>query len=248
MFLIHPPTFSYFFLWWIIIKLSILASNCVLCGEFVTGNISLCLGCKAALPRIDYACKKCGIPLEKQGTQNELCGQCIQTPSEVDYTVSLYHYENPVSYLIGQMKFQQQLTCAAILGDLLCSESNHFLRKNFLPEAILPVPLHNSRLVKRGFNQTLEISREIARQKKIPLLLDAVKRIKNTEAQTHLNKQQRLSNIKGCFKLLKDIDASHVVIVDDVITTGATTNELAILLKTAGVTTVGVWSVARADL
>ena len=153
-----------------------------------------------------------------------------------------------MSYLIGQMKFQQQLSAAAILASLLHSEILKVNTDRTLPDALLPVPLHKSRLAKRGFNQSLEISRTIAKAKNIPLLINTVGRVKNTETQTHLNKQQRLKNVKGCFKILDIPDAKHVVIVDDVITTGATTNELAKLLKSVGVEKVGVWSIARADI
>jgi len=230
------------------IKLSVLASNCLLCGDFTKRDISLCKACEDSLPRIEHACKQCGIPLENINTPNDLCGQCIQNPPEVDYTVSLFHYANPVSYLIGQMKFQQQLSSAAILASLLHSEILKRYSGMTLPDAILPVPLHNARLAQRGFNQSLEISRDVAKQKKIPLLIDQVSREKHTEAQTHLNKQQRLKNVKGCFKVLSTPVAKHIVIVDDVITTGATTNELAMLLKAEGVEKVGVWSIARADI
>lgn len=248
MFLIHPPTYSYFFIWWSAIKFSVLASNCVLCGDFVTRDISLCLACEETLPKINNACEQCGIPLEKQLTDSVKCGQCIQVSPEVDYTISLFHYENPVSYLIGQMKFQQQLSCAAILGALLHDQIVVNESGMTFPDAILPVPLHSNRLAKRGFNQSLEISRYIAKQTKLPILLNVVNRDKNTEMQTNLNKQQRLKNIKGCFSLLESPKVEHVVIVDDVITTGATTNELARLLKSSGVKKVGVWSIARADL
>ncbi|MEB8432394.1 ComF family protein [Cocleimonas sp. KMM 6892] len=232
-------------------KLSVLTSNCVLCGDFTQRDISLCKACEVSLPRIEYACGQCGIPLEKAATANALCGQCIQTSPAVDYTISLFHYENPVSYLIGQMKFQQQLSSAAILANLLCSEildKHSDAGMSAKPDALLPVPLHKSRLAKRGFNQSLEVSREIAKAMAIPLFVNKVERVKNTDAQTHLNKQQRLKNVKGCFNVISPSLARHIVIVDDVITTGATTNELARLLKTKGVEKVGVWSIARADI
>ncbi len=220
----------------------------MLCGNFVKREISLCVACEDDLPWVAHACKQCGIPLEKNTTENDLCGQCIQTSPDVDYTVSIFHYENPVSYLIGQMKFQQQLSCAAILGSLLRSEIIKDNSDTSMPDALLPVPLHKNRLAKRGFNQSLEISRSIAKEKQLPLLLQIAARTRNTEAQTNLNKQQRLKNVKGCFNLLEAPVAKHIVIVDDVVTTGATTNELARLLKSVGVDRVGVWSIARADI
>ncbi len=242
------------------IKLPVLASNCLLCDDFTSRDISLCDACEASLPHIDYACRQCGIPLAAFSTSHERCGQCIQTPPAFDYTISLFHYENPVSYLIKQMKFHKQLSAAAILASLLRSGIGKKYSAGMLPDALLAVPLHKTRLVKRGFNQSREICRDIVKKgikkqgeerkesTKLPLLINKVRRVRNTETQTHLNKQQRLKNVKGCFKVDDTNLPKHIVIVDDVITTGVTTNELAKLLKAEGVETVGVWSIARAYL
>jgi len=117
-----------------------------------------------------------------------------------------------------------------------------------LPDAILPIPLHKKRLAKRGFNQSLEIVKPFAKSKNIPIISNLVERSKATQTQTHLNKQQRKKNVAACFRLLNQLKYKHIVIVDDVVTTGATTNELAKLLKKSGVEKVGVWSLARAEL
>jgi len=108
------------------------------------------------------------------------------------------------------------------------------------------VPLHKKRLRKRGFNQALEIARPIAKTLNIPMEKYAIKRAKQTEAQSLLNAAERKKNLRHSFSLIKPITAKHVVIIDDVVTTGATVFELADLLKKSGVERVGVWAVARA--
>lgn len=190
-------------------------------------------------------CKQCAIPL---GSSHEtlLCGQCLQHPPAVDYTLSLFHYDAPIDYLITQLKFQQQLPYAAILGFLL----EKFVLKMAAvdsPDALLPVPLHSNRLVKRGFNQSLEISRPVANTMNLPILLNTVQRQKDTLMQIDLSAKERRENVKNCFKLENVPKYQHIVIIDDVVTTGSTINELAKLLKAAGVEKVGVWSIARAN-
>jgi len=225
-----------------------ISSSCVLCDTTVNREVSICDACQADLPTISQACKICGIPLNK--TQL-ICGQCLKAPPEVDYSVNLYHYEAPVDYLIMELKFGQKLSYAAILGFLL---KQQLLKNNLkdLPDALLPVPLHKKRLIKRGFNQSLEIAKIVAKELKIPIEYQLIQRNKVTRAQTELNIKQRKRNIKGCFNLQNENERmpafQHVVIIDDVVTTGATTNELAKVLKNTGVKKVGVWSIARAVL
>lgn len=232
-------------------KLPAIASACVLCEAATPRTASLCANCEAELPRITNACRRCALPLPEERVVLN-CGDCIQHPSAVDYALSVFHYQAPVDYLIGQMKFQQQLSHTAVLGHLLQRFLEHNEQEHGLPTAILPVPLHPSRLAERGFNQSLEIIKPFAKAHGIPLLRDAVIRIKNTPVQTTLNKKQRQQNMAGSFAFtaaqqLGDAPPPHIVIVDDVVTTGATTQALAKLLKTAGVATVGVWSLARAE-
>lgn len=205
----------------------------------------LCRSCRLDLPQIISACQQCAIPLK--AAEILRCGQCIQDPPSVDYAISLYHYETPLDYLIGQLKYHQKLSYASIMGDLLKEKILNLDVEHQLPQAIIAVPLYKKRLLQRGFNQSLEIVKSIAKEKKIPILLDAVDRVRDTPTQRSLNKKERKKNVKGCFDVVREIKQSHIVIVDDVVTTGATSNELARVLKTAGVGTVGVWSIARAE-
>ena len=221
-----------------------IGSSCVLCNATVKRKISLCEACEADLPIISHACSRCGIPLSES---LDVCGECLKLTPMVDYNLSLYHYETPVDYLIGELKFNKKLSYADILGYLLAKELLKKEQENF-PEIILPVPLYKSRLVERGFNQSLEIARVVSRELKVPIDYKLMKKYKTTQAQSTLKLNQRKSNIKGSFKLEKIPPYQHVVIIDDVVTTGATSNELATVLKAAGIKKVGVWSIARAIL
>jgi ComF family protein len=117
-----------------------------------------------------------------------------------------------------------------------------------LPDCLLPVPLHSSRLRQRGFNQSIEIARVIAKRLQIPIVHDAVIRRRSTESQTGLTAKQRQKNIRGAFDVVGDLAGKHVLIIDDVVTTGSTVNELAKVLKRKGVKRVGVLSIARAPI
>jgi len=211
--------------------------------------MSLCQSCEDDLPQLENACKQCGLPLDAADEIDSVCGQCLQSPTAVDYTVCLYHYLAPVDHLITELKYKQKLTYADILGQLLLSRIQHLqLPQDELPDYILPVPLHNARLVKRGFNQSLEVARLSSKYLDIPIDITLARRIKMTLTQTDLDAVQRKRNVRECFKIsLKESKShDHVVIIDDVVTTGSTVNELARVLKRSGVKKVGVWSISRA--
>ncbi len=223
------------------------APCCVLCGEKVGSNISLCESCLQDLPRIPSCCYRCGLPL-KNKLNNTLCGQCQQSLPPIDYLISSLHYAYPVSYLVSQLKFQHHLVHAKIFAQLLLTtlQAHSLYHSIPLPEIIIPVPLHKKRLRQRGFNQALEIARPISKTLAIPVSTGLIRRAKYTQAQSLLNAVERRKNLRHSFTLIKPISAQHIVLVDDVVTTGTTVYELAHLLKKEGVKTVGVWAVARA--
>ena len=130
-----------------------------------------------------------------------------------------------------------------MLGDLLADAVNAQAVK---PEVIIPVPLHSSRYRERGFNQSLEIARILSRRLVIPLDYRSCSRIHATQAQTQLDAKERARNLKKAFAITKPLPYTHVAILDDVVTTGATVNELAKMLRQAGVKRIDVWACARA--
>lgn len=212
----------------------------------VNKYIEVCSGCFSKLPLNDTCCISCALPLP-ENTNNALCGRCISKPPGFDYCYSLFRYEDDIIYLVHQLKFSEKISYARSLGEMLFLRLQaEIQRTNEKPDCLLPVPLHNKRLRQRGFNQSIEIARVVSKKMEIPIVYDMVKRERQTEAQTGLNAKQRQKNIRNAFRVSGKVRYEHVLVIDDVVTTGATVNELARLLKKNKVKRVGVLSVARA--
>ena len=222
------------------------APSCLLCdascSEMGNAGISLCTACQQDLPWILHSCKGCALPIEDTG--RDYCSACQQLPWLSDQVICFVHYASPVDYLIKKLKFGHKLSAAKVLGHLMAQQ---IVQGDLeLPDAILPVPLHKKRLRVRGFNQAQELYREINKVVAVPLL-KGVERVIYTEAQTLVKGDERVKNLQGAFSfVLGQAVPEHVVILDDVVTTGATSNELSKVLKAAGVKKVTVWAVARA--
>lgn len=218
------------------------APSCVLCDAISDDGISLCTACQQDLPWLLHTCRDCGIPIENP--QQTVCLNCELHPVIVDSVTCALHYASPVDHLITRMKYANQLANANVLGTLLARHLSQLALD--MPDAIVPVPLHKARLRTRGFNQTHELYRAMNKHLPVPLF-KGLKRIKNTKHQTMVKGEEREENLRGAFELTEGVKLPrHIVILDDVITTGATTNTIAQLLKDAGVEKVSVWAVARA--
>jgi ComF family protein len=194
----------------------------------------------ALLPRNDPSCYRCARPVAIE--PSTLCGQCqIRLPS-FTRAIAPFRYAFPVDRAIHHLKFRRQLIFAAAFAELLAPIIETALAER---DALVPVPLHFRRRWHRGFNQSAEISRYLARMTGIPLL-DAATRCRSTRSQTGLAAATRRSNVAGAFRV-KDLKfCRHPLVIDDVITTGATVEQLAGALLTAGANDVVVLAVARA--
>lgn len=221
----------------------LLPEHCILCNQMTKRDLSLCKDCEADLPIIKNACQQCARLLVDIKTDTALCGQCLIHPPFFDKTMASFAYQPPVSKIITDLKFHGNLVNAKVMGYLLLQNLKPHYES--LPEIIIPVPLHKIRLKERGFNQALEIARLIAKLLNIPLYTDII-RINNTPPQTGMNAKERKRNIKNAYKITKPIRCKHALIIDDVMTTGSTVNELAKLLKRNGVERVDVGCCARA--
>ena len=230
---------------WRWLKSILLPSTCILCSITVDRHIDLCAACENDLPRLTTVCSICAIPLVIKDSQSIICGHCLQQPPAFFAVTALFHYQPPIDNFITGLKFQQQLLYARLLGELLSGRLQQKYQCQSLPELIIPVPLHAARLRERGFNQALEIARPIAKKLKIPIDISRCERVRMTAAQSLLPAEERQVNIKNAFKVKLPFDAKYVAVVDDVITTGHTVNELSKVLKQAGVQRIDVWSVAR---
>lgn len=220
-----------------------LPQACVLCGH--TSQLhALCPACIHDLPRLnaEAICSQCGLPINT-ATMPGPCGHCQQQQPAYDRVVSAFAYANPVSQLVAKLKFRGQLHLARLFGELLAMQI-HTLGSE--AQAVLPVPLHPKRLGQRGFNQALEIARPLARLLSLPLVNDSLERSRDTQPQAEQSALQRERNIRSAFALSKSVGYQRVAIVDDVMTSGHTVNEIAKLLRQNGVEQIEVWCVARA--
>jgi len=225
------------------IQAALFPSRCVLCGDPGMQNLDLCQGCLNDLPRNQHACRFCALPLT-EGSSKWQCGSCLKKSPPYDSCFAPLHYQYPVDHLLTQLKFHQKLSLARLLGTLMAQ----WLTQSTCPELLIPVPLHSSRLRERGYNQALELTRPIARKLQIPIDTKICRRERATSAQTNLQIKQRSKNVQGAFSLTGKLYAKHVVIIDDVVTTGHTINEVANVLRQAGAEQIDVWSCARASL
>lgn len=211
--------------------------NCVLCG--IAANQDVCDPCMTHLPQLpDNHCPICLWPVPTA----EICGACLKKPPAFTRTTAALRYSFPIDALIHSFKYQANLAIAPILADLLIKKLTAIETR---ADVIIPMPLHPIRLRERGFNQAMEISRYISRHMGIMLFPDSCSRIKHTLPQTGLPWKDRQKNIRKAFSCRIDLSGKHVAVIDDVMTTGATLNELAKTLHQQGAAEISNWVVAR---
>jgi ComF family protein len=208
--------------------------DCLLC--LGASEEVVCAACAATLPRITNACARCAIPLSLSGT----CGACLQHRAAFDDARALFEYRFPLDRLVQRFKFSGDLATGEWLARRLADEL-----ADANAEALVAPPLAATRLRERGFNQALEIAKVVSRARGIPLFANALRKVRETEPQPGLTRAQRSRNLDGAFRSERRFEGLHVCIVDDVLTTGATADALARVLKEAGARRVSVWAVAR---
>lgn len=218
--------------------------RCAICRAAGFNGMDICAGCYRDLPWIASSCEMCALPLAHDAASDILCGRCQIKAPRFDSSLSLFRYEASAMKLVQQLKFNQKLAVSRLLGQMLLQKIVE--QQIVQPECIVPVPLYRRRLRQRGFNQSIELARPLAKALGIPIDTRSVVRARDTRPQTGLDRDSRRKNIKGAFEILIPPSHSHVAIIDDVVTTGSTANELARILKRAGVKRVDVWSIARA--
>jgi len=214
-----------------------LGQDCALCGTRC-GPEPLCQECASGLPGLPEHCPRCALP----SPRGSLCGSCLADPPHFDETTALWLYEFPCDRLVQALKYRAWLGLASFFAQRLASHATG------TADVLIPMPLHPERLAQRGFNQALEIARSLAARTGMALDARAVRRVHNTAPQTDLPYDERAKNIRDAFETRVDLSGKAVAVVDDVMTTGATANELARVLKRAGAARVHNLVVARAVL
>jgi ComF family protein len=212
------------------------ASRCALCG--IAEGSPVCAGCAADfLPTDLHRCRVCALRLGPAA--GDLCGRCLRDPPAFDQTIALADYAAPVDGMVIALKFGHRLDVARVLGALL----GRMVGQHTPVDALLAVvPLAYERQRERGFNQALELARAAAAAGGRVLLPQALQRIHHRPAQEGLTLQERRRNVRGAFVVARGEEARlagrEVVVIDDVMTSGSTLDEVARVLRHAGVARV----------
>lgn len=216
----------------------VIAPSCLLCAGPSAGTL-LCAPCAADLPQLagDHGkyCDTCALPI----TSGNRCGACLTHAPAYDHVCAAFTYAFPADALVQALKYRSLLAIAPLFGHAIAS------RLDERPDVIVPMPLADARLRERGFNQAQEIARHVANITGIPLQPRACRKVRDTAPQVALPWKERAKNIRNAFVCDEDFTGKHVAVVDDVMTTGATLNELARNLKKAGAARITGLIVAR---
>lgn len=212
-----------------------LPQDCLLCAMPDAGDL-LCANCLADLPLLTpQHCPICALPTPGAA----ICGECLQHPPQFDATYATFAYGFPLDRLVQGFKYGHQLALAGLFARLM--------HRAGAPQAdlMIALPLSTQRLRERGFNQATEIAKPLARACNISLDLFGATRIIDTSAQTALPWKERRANVRHAFECALDLGGKSVVVIDDVMTTGATLDEFARVLKLQGAAHVSNWVLAR---
>ncbi len=218
---------------WARLARAALPQDCLLCGAR-SGDAPLCAPCLGELPSLPPGCPVCAMP----SPRGAVCGACMSDPPRFDATIAAWRYAYPVDRLVHALKFHGRLALAALFAEALAARVAR-------ADVVVAMPLHPARLAERGFNQAAEIARRLARLKRSTLLCGGARRIRHTLPQAGLALPARQRNVRGAFACDRSLAGARVAVVDDVMTTGATLDELAKVLKGAGAARVENWVVAR---
>lgn len=213
----------------------LLPQDCLLCGTSSGGSL-LCTHCRGELPRLPA--ERCPVCAEAS-PGGATCGTCLKEPPNFDATLATFRYGFPVDKLVQTLKYRRRLATADFLAAAMLAGSRPG------GDLVIPVPLALPRLRERGFNQAVELARPLARALRLPLELDGCMRSRDTVPQATLPWRQRHRNIRHAFECALDISGKSVIVVDDVMTTGATLDEFARTLKAHGAVRVTNWVAAR---
>ena len=212
---------------------------CLGCEHELDPGLHFCTTCIDQLNLLNNPCTLCGLENQTSGSH---CAACLYDPPRWQNLMAPLIYQGLARNLLIQLKYTQSLHLA---NSLVSSVIHHFRASKSLPEVLLPVPLHRKRLLDRGFNQAFEIARALSQSLDIPVDTRSLSRIRDTDSQSGLSANQRQKNILKAFAYDTSKSYCHVAVIDDIVTTGSTANEITKTLHRAGVQYVEIWGLAR---
>ncbi|NQW09781.1 MAG: ComF family protein [Alphaproteobacteria bacterium] len=225
----------------------VLPPRCLACGVEVPSLGSLCLGCWADLRFISRPlCDLCGDPFETAPPGPSVCGDCLVAPTRYDRARSALRYDDGSRPLILGFKHGDRLHLAPTMAGWMRVAGAELLAE---AEVLVPVPLHRWRLWARRYNQAALLAHGVARATGLPVADRCLLRVRRTPSQGRLTASQRARNVQGAFAVAPDrraeIAGRRVLLIDDVLTSGATATACARTLRRAGAVAVDVLTLAR---
>ena len=220
---------------------------CLNCHEAVGGHQSLCPECWKKVHFISQpCCATCGVPFDMTVEEGTLCGECLAFPPVFKSARSAMIYDEASKRLVLSLKHGDRLHPVPAMASWMQRAGDALLTA---ADVIVPVPLHRWRLFSRRYNQAALLAQALGRHTGKPVGVDALRRVRATPSQGHMNREQREKNLAGAIRLnprhSEKIKNRNVVLVDDVLTTGATANECSRVLLAAGASAVDVLTLTR---
>ncbi|WP_419815406.1 double zinc ribbon domain-containing protein [Glacieibacterium sp.] len=223
----------------------LLPPRCPACRDVVRIDGSFCAGCWAGLRFLTAPwCARCGLPFAHDLGDASECGACLLKPPRYTTARSALAYDGTARPVLLGFKHGDRQHLARLMAPQLARVGMDWLGPDSL---LVPVPLHRSRLWQRGFNQAALLARLVGRRTGTPLLVDGLKRVKRTRLSRGMNRRQRTENVRSAFRVARPtaITGRRIVLIDDVLTTGATVEACSRVLLRAGATSVHVLTWAR---
>ena len=217
---------------------------CPICKEPVLDKGTLCPKCFKSLQFItEPCCKVCGHPFPFTILGEHTCARCLATPPTFNKARSVVIYDENSKKIILPFKHADRLDLIPLIAKMMSQQGRELIET---ADLIVPVPLHRLRLLKRKYNQSALLAQHVAKQFNKSYVPDGLKRIRRTPKQGKLSPEQRKKNVANAFQINKHLDftGKNVLLIDDVLTTGATANECAKILLKSGATQVCVLTFA----
>ncbi|MCR4806573.1 MAG: ComF family protein [Lachnospiraceae bacterium] len=222
--------------------------RCPVCDDVVAGpGLLVCEDCKDCFTPIeDPYCMKCGKPMQDETVL--LCGECMKRPHEFTRGRAAFVYDDVLKESVYRFKYGNRPEYAKMYASAMAERLDTYA-KSVKADALVPIPLHKSRLRERGYNQAELLADRLSEHLGIPVRKDILARVGKTRVQKSLGASQRENNLKKAFKIASDVvKLNNIILVDDIFTTGSTMDAAAACLKEAGVAEVYFLVLGMADI